>query len=334
MNGFEIPVVLIFFKRKDKTVEIVNRISEVRPKKLYLISDYGRNDDEIALVLETRKAVEERIDWECEVIKNYAKENMGVFDRIGLGAKWVFEQEAEAIFLEDDNLPELSFFQFCKEMLERYREESRVMWVCGTNYLEKYKPKNESDYLFTQHMLPCGWASWSGKFLKYYDFHFDLLEDEYVRDEVKRLYKNSRMYRYDIFRCESEKSRSQYRSWDMQMVFSLRAHDLYGIVPRLNQIKNIGVDEFSEHGGYSLANIMTKRFCGMDSIGMEFPLKHPTTILADSDHEKRLEKIILPPPFFYQNALWKAQISVAVRKLLGMEINKSFRSELARKFKR
>ena len=121
---FEIPVVLFMFKRRDKTVEILSRISQVKPKKLYLMSDCGRNDEEIRLVLETRKAVEEAIDWDCEIVKNYADKNRGVYEQIGLGAKRILQDEWAAIFLEDDNLPEISFFRFCEEMLKRYKDDT------------------------------------------------------------------------------------------------------------------------------------------------------------------------------------------------------------------
>ena len=111
---FDIPVVLFIFKR-DKAVEIVNRIAEVQPRKLYILADQGRNAEERLLAEECRKKVEAAITWDCEVIKNYADENRGVYQNIGQGAIWVLKQEKWAIFLEDDNLPEPSFFPFCKE---------------------------------------------------------------------------------------------------------------------------------------------------------------------------------------------------------------------------
>ena len=78
------------------------------------------------------KTVEFLINWDCEVIKNYAKENRGVYQNIGEGARWVFEREEKAIFLEDDNLPETSFFRFASEMLEKYETAPEVLWICGT----------------------------------------------------------------------------------------------------------------------------------------------------------------------------------------------------------
>lgn len=297
-QGFDIPVALILFKR-DKAVDIVRRIGEVKPKKLYLLADQGRNDEEKALAADVRRRVEEAIDWDCEVIKHYAEENRGVYENIAGGAKWVLEREREAIFLEDDNLPEVTFFPFCKEMLERYRDDMRVLWVCGTNYLGDYQPKSGDSYVFTRHMLPCGWASWSHKFAKFYDGNLDLVDDPTVMARVGDAYCNKKVYRQyrDSWMGEYELLRQgrRPRSWDYQMDFSIKAHNLFGICPCQNQIKNIGVDELSAHGGTSFSQTMMQRFCGMDSYPITFPLQHPTALLQDPEFERRIGEIILYP---------------------------------------
>lgn len=299
MEQFDIPVVVFFFKRAEKTALVIDRIAKVRPKKLYLISDGPRNELEAADVLACRKHVEERITWPCEVIRNYAETNKGVFDRIGLGAQWVLSQESSAIFLEDDNLPELSFFPFCKEMLTRYQNDDRVLWVCGTNYLREYEPEDGSSYVFTHHMLPCGWASWGHKFSKYYQGDLSLLDDPYIQKRVMRKNQNSALARQDMQNWIRERRRilkgGRANSWDYQMSFTLRVYDLYGIVPNFNQINNIGVDAHSTHGGTVFSNIMTQRFCGLETKELIFPLRHPKAVLTDLGFESAVAKIILFP---------------------------------------
>ena len=103
MEYFEIPICLFMFQRKDTVLRIIERISHVKPKKIYLMCDQGRNNEEKQRVAECREAAEKAIDWKCEIIKDYASENRGVFDNIGMGAMRVFEHEETAIFLEDDN---------------------------------------------------------------------------------------------------------------------------------------------------------------------------------------------------------------------------------------
>ena len=194
MEHFDIPIVLITFKR-EKVVDILKRIAVIKPQKLYILSDAGRTDEEKEAVNKCRIAVEQEINWPCEVIKNYAIENKGVYENIAGGAHWVFERESKAIFLEDDNLPEVSFFWFCKEMLNKYENNESILWVCGTNYLEKYKTKNNESYVFTKHMLPCGWASWSNKFLKFYDGNIEKCEDSKILKIVKKNYINKKVYK-------------------------------------------------------------------------------------------------------------------------------------------
>lgn len=151
---FDIPVVLIIFRRCDTMPRIIQRLAEVKPRKVYILADEGRNEKEIEQAHECRKTVEALINWDCEVVKNYAEENRGVYRNIGEGAKWVFEREEKAIFLEDDNLPETSFFRYAGEMLEKYETAPEVLWICGTNYVTDMNGKES--YAFTQHLLPCG----------------------------------------------------------------------------------------------------------------------------------------------------------------------------------
>lgn len=295
---FDIPIVIIIFKRK-KAVEIIKRIAIVKPSKIYILGDNGRNKSEKAEVAECRKLVEEAINWDCEIIKNYADENRGVFANIGLGAKWVFEREKTAIFLEDDNLPEVTFFEYCKQMLDMYEKDTRILWICGTNYLGKYNTQDGSSYVFTKHMLPCGWASWSDKFNRFYDGDLQLCANEVLLSRIEKQYYNRKLYRQYRRAWIGEYHRilngKRCASWDYQMDFALKANGLYGISPCYNQIENIGVDIHSIHGGVSFSDVMTKRFCGMKSYPLQFPLKHPKTVLPDDIYENKIYKILIYP---------------------------------------
>ena len=330
---FDIPVVLFIFKR-DKASEIVKRIAEVKPQKLYIMADEGRTDEEKILAHKCRELVESNITWECEVIKNYADSNRGVYRNIAEGAKWVLRREKWAIFLEDDNLPETTFFQFCSEMLSRYENDTRILWICGTNYLEDYKPANNVSYVFTRHMLPCGWASWASKFERFYDGNLDLCEDTAVMERIGDQYCNKKVfkqYKKDWMK-EYKRLRSGKRtfSWDYQMDFSIKAHNLYGICPCKNQIKNIGADEFSTHGGKSLSNVMTRRFCGMNSLPLEFPLVHPKTVLPDPVFEKKIGEVILYPLQYRV----KYMASDIIRKILRVPEEVSMKKYLISRLKR
>ncbi|MFA5283828.1 MAG: glycosyltransferase family 2 protein [Bacilli bacterium] len=298
MKRFDIPVVLFTFKRSSTVLRILDVVREVAPSKIYLFSDGPRNEEESKLVLETRKIILAAIDWPCEVIRCFEDKNTGVFNQIGLGALQVFKKEERAIFLEDDNLPTKSFFEYARLMLERYRDDDRVLWICGTSYFPScdYLP---ADYVFTKHMLPCGWASWANKFSKYYQTSFKLLNEKGVKKQLKKRFQCRALYRQQLRNFKTEKYREEhgmrFASWDYHMAFSIRYFDLYGIAPKYNQITNIGVDDFSTHGGTNWNHPNTDKFCGVSSIEFTFPLHDAANAELDDRFEKDTAKKILVP---------------------------------------
>lgn len=330
---FDIPIGLFIFKRGKKAGIIIDQISHIRPQKLYLIGDGPRNESEIEEVIQCRKEVEKHIDWDCEVIRYYAEKNRGVYENIAGGAKWVLERESCAIFLEDDNFPALSFFPYCKQMLERYKDDTRILWICGTNYLKEFEPEDKSDYVFTQLMLPCGWASWSHKFSKFYDGNLELYREKYIIERIKRNYKNKALLWQNMQSWDVENRRilngEKPISWDFQMAFSLRAHNLLGIAPKYNLIKNIGADSFSTHGGVSMNLEMTSRFCEIPIKELTFPLKHPKVCLIDSEFERLTEKIIVQPIFFRI----KARVAKLIKKIFNISPDQSITGLIKQKIK-
>ena len=319
--NFEIPVTIFLFRRTNTLKDIFARIATVKPSKMYIIADGGRNDIEHRECIACREYAESLIDWDCDIIRNYSDSNRGVYKNIGEGAKWVFAKEKYAIFLEDDNLPEISFFEYCRELLYKYEKENRVLWICGTNYLESYKNKNDDSYMFTKHMLPCGWASWSYKFLKYYDGEIAGVEDKKMLKNFKKSYlikgcKARRLYKSHLYHVKRSRylviSGNKEASWDYQMNYAVRANGLYGISPCKNQIKNIGVDDYSIHGGNNMAVVSTH--CGMDSIPLIFPLKHPNEISVDVNYEKLVNKSLRPSLFCNISHI----ISMPIKRILGL----------------
>lgn len=323
---FDIPVVLIIFRRCDTMPRIIQRLAKVKPRKVYILADEGRNEKEIEQAHECRKTVESLINWDCEVVKNYAEENRGVYRNIGEGAKWVFEREEKAIFLEDDNLPETSFFRYADEMLEKYETAPEVLWICGTNYVTDMNGKES--YAFTQHLLPCGWASWSTKFLKFYDGELSTFRDEAHKRKFYSSYSNRWLaqWQYQSVRNEVERHErtGRFISWDYQMLWSVRSNGLYGVVPLRNQITNIGVDEFSIHGGNSKNNVMTDRFCEVPSKQLDFPLVHPNEIAINKSVEHQLADIICPP----HSTVLKSLLSSKMKRLMKQDTAKSWKQIL------
>ena len=106
------------------------------------------------------------------------------------------------------------------------------------------------------------------------------------------------------------------------MNFSLRYHNKIGIAPKYNQITNIGVDSFSAHGGTSMENLLTRKFCMVPNKELRFPLEHPPKVKVDSVFERKTERIIVPPCWYY--------LRIAIRRMIpiprDISIKKSLRA--------
>lgn len=313
MEKFNIPVALIFFNRPDCVKQVMEVICKVKPSKLFLISDAARaeKENEEQLVKASRDIVESMIDWECEIVKNYASENMGCYDRIANGATWVFSQVKKCIFLEDDNVPSLSFFTYCEEMLNKYENNDKIYWVCGGNYLVDYKAKNNASYMFTRQMFPCGWASWSDKWAKYDGFIKELNKNTF--EEFISNYDNPKMryyyrYIYEKIMFEIQEGKRLY-TWDYQWLFRVVMDQAYAIAPSKNLIRNIGVGPQATHGSVK----MTKRLKGLillENKELEFPLVHPDKIELDKNFENLIEERLGGvPQFNYRLSRFKKILS-------------------------
>lgn len=292
------PVVLFIFKRSETLPAIIEKIRTYAPEIVYILADGARNTEESLLTEKTRSLALSLINWECKIIKKFENENIGVYRNIGEGAKWVFGKEERAIFLEDDNLPESTFFKYCDDLLDRYESNNDILWVCGTNYLEDTRTFDQSSYYYTRHLLPCGWASWSSKFQKNYDGELSTLNNHTIA-EMRKTYFDKRLYQQELQTIKQTRfnylRNPKLVSWDRQMVFSVRSKHKFGVAPSLNQIRNIGADEHSTHGGTSTTKIMTARFCEIPTHPLAFPLTSPATLSVNKSFETAIENAILYP---------------------------------------
>lgn len=330
MEQFNIPVVLFTFKRSDTVLRIIDVLRVVKPTRVYIFSDGPRNSLEESSISLTRKIITDSIDWECEVFKFFETENKGVFNQIGLGALKVFEKEDKAIFIEDDNLPEVTFFKYCEEMLDRYEKNPSILWVCGTNY-ETESSYLESSYVYTQQMLPCGWASWRIKFSRYYLTSFSVLDYKPHRKMIKKNYQSKALYRQQIRNYRAEHYREnhglRFASWDFHMACTIRLNNFYGIAPKYNQIRNIGVDIYSTHGGTTMNKANTSNFCEVPTKQLDFPLIAPTHFGINEEFEKKTTAKILAP----RHIRYLFPIITITKKLLKLYPDNSFTSIFKRR---
>lgn len=298
---YDIPVVILSFLRTDAPLKTIDILRKIRAKTVILFSDGPRNSSENEKIKVVRDTLIKAIDWDAQIVTHFQDKNVGIFESIGLGAIWVFERYNYAIFLEDDNIPDYTFFEYCREMLIKYEHDERIFWICGGNYLEKYSPKDGSDIVFTKHMIPSGWASWSSKFIKFYDKDLILPRNKQMRKKVRKSYLQKSLYKQQIRSIGREMYRQDHGmpfiSWDFHTIFSVRGNDMYGISPRVNLIGNCGIDDVAGHNSAKGFHPNATRITQLIKYPLSFPLTLPNDIHIDEEYEKRVGKFILSPLF-------------------------------------
>jgi hypothetical protein len=283
------PVALLIFNRPDTTTRVFDAIAKARPSKLLVVADGPRSDriDEEEKCRQTR-AIIDKVDWECEVITNYAPHNLGCKLRVASGIDWIFEQVEEAIILEDDCLPEQSFFRFCDEMLDRYRLNERVSMVSGGN-LQFGQQRGDASYYFSRYTHIWGWATWRRAW-RYYDRDIALWPDFRNEGWLEQLFstQGERTYWQNSFQWVYE---GKLDTWDCSWTFAALTHGMLQIVPNVNLISNIGFGPEATH------THTIGIHANMPTQPMQFPMRHPKFVLANEEADQYISSDQIAPSF-------------------------------------
>jgi len=277
------PVALILFNRPEPTRRVFEAIRAARPSRLLLIADGPRPDrpGEAELCRQAR-AVVEAVDWPCRVERNFAEANLGCGRRISSGLDWVFEQVEAAIVLEDDCLPDRSFFPYCAEALARYRDDERIMFVSGTSF-RSVPMRTDDSYYFSRYPMVWGWASWRRAW-RHYDFglsHWSALK---AGGWLGDLLDGAAAVRFWT-RMFDKVSAGEIDTWDYQLVCSLWAQSGLTIVPRTNLVRNIGFGPDATHTANS-----EDPAAAMTVGSLALPLRHPAFVLRDAEADRAQER--------------------------------------------
>jgi hypothetical protein len=273
-------VAFIIFNRPDTTERVFEAIRRAQPPILLVVADGPREDrpEEKELCAGARNVVE-GIDWECDVRKNYSETNLGCRNRVSSGLTWVFEQVEEAIIVEDDCLPEPSFFPYCQELLERYRSDERIGHINGTNLLSGPK-ESAFSYRFSIYNNVWGWASWRRAW-KGYDVDMRLWPEMRDRKALKQILGDSRFVPFWTYVLDRV-YHGRIDTWDYQWHFHCWMQNRLGIVPNSNLVSNVGFGAGATNTKGSM------RFGALKTEAMHFPLVHPPYVLRDSTSDRRL----------------------------------------------
>lgn len=280
------PILFIVFNRPNTTKLILDVLKRNKPKFLYIASDGPRKevDGDKLLVNEVRKICE-NIDWECNVERLYQTENLGCSLGPRTALSWFFSIEEEGIILEDDCLPNDDFFKFCELLLEYYRNNDRILNICGSNM--GYSSLANSSYFYSRFMNMSGWATWrrSANEIDYELKHWKKTKNKKI--------KSYKLLRQDFFDFDLGWYRYWYHKfnltvqnefiswWDWQWIYYQLENKKLSIIPNKNLVKNIGFNSDATHTidpNNPLSNIPTEN--------IDFPIVHPRKVKLDFIYEE------------------------------------------------
>lgn len=275
-EGLDTPIALIIFNRPRLTRALFEQIARVRPRQLFLIADGPRESraGEAELCEEVREIVS-AVDWPCEVRKDFAEQNLGCKRRVVSGLNWLFEQVEHAIILEDDILPDPSFFRFCEEMLERYRDDDRVSMVTGFN-IGADEAKTRDSYYFSALTHIWGWATWRRAW-KHYDEHLSAWPAAKRSGALRRVFREPSAWRYWTPILEGMHRGVGPNTWDYQWMFTNILREGLAVTPCVNLIENVGF-------GADATHVTDSSGAPKVRVGqLSFPLSHPAEVVASQD---------------------------------------------------
>jgi hypothetical protein len=310
----ETPVAFFLYRRPDRTARLFERIRDARPTRLFLIADGPRRAED-ARECEQARAVVARVDWPCEVTRDFADRNLGLKHRIPLGIDRVFSEVDRAILLEDDCLPHPTFFHFCDQLLERYADEERVMHVAGSQLLHR-RPGGEASYHFSRYVHIWGWATWRRAW-RHFDLelrHWHGLDREAREARLGSLFDADSERRYWRYVWDNS---DEIENWDAQWSYAVLSREALAANPNRNLISNIGF-------GTDATNAIEDPFgiAGRPLEGMEFPLVHPDSIERDAVADAAASELLFrrpepppPPKLPLRRRAWAATLRAGGRAL-------------------
>jgi hypothetical protein len=220
------------------------------------------------------------VDWSCELLTRFNDTNLGCRRGVASGLDWAFAQVEAAIVLEDDCLPDPSFFEFCAELLQLYADDPRVMMVGGHRWEGPDLPETDS-YYFSRYPAIWGWATWADRWR-----HFDL--DMAACQELRAGPWLSGLLPDPIaesfWRREFDAMTAGLDTWDWAWFFACWVADGLSVRPNVGLVQNIGFGPGATHTSGS-EHAVRSRTAGR----MRFPLAHPAEVAADRSNESLIE---------------------------------------------
>lgn len=238
------PVLLIIYNRPDLTYRVFSEIRKVKPSRLYVAADGPKNNENDRLNTNMCRELVKLVDWDCELKLLFRDENLGCKKAVSSAIDWFFSFEECGIILEDDCLPERSFFFYCAELLDYYKDDAEIGHIGGCNFL-KGNTFNTASYYFSNYPHSWGWATWRRAW-SLFDVNMHEFPEFVFSERSKQL---SLPYKEKLywFAKLSDTYLNKIDTWDYQWSFTLWLHGMKSIIPKKNLVSNIGFDERATH---------------------------------------------------------------------------------------
>jgi hypothetical protein len=236
MEQLDTPILFLVFNRPAPTRQVFERIREQRPKQLFIAADGPRHnrEQEADICRETRELVLQNIDWPCEVHTLFRENNLGCGRAVSGAIDWFFTYVEYGIILEDDCVPDPTFFYFCSTLLSHFRYDNRIMHIGGSNY-QMGQTRGVGSYYFSRYAHIWGWATWKRAWRQY-----DFTLNRYKTASQEGLPGH---YRADM-RSILE---NRIDTWDIQWFLSVWFSGGWVVTPNTNLVRNIGYGKGATH---------------------------------------------------------------------------------------
>jgi len=286
---FNTPISYLFYNRPHCVKITFPTLQKLKPRKLYLVADGPKSPKDKPLCEESREIVESLVNWDCEIIKLYSENNLGLAHRTVSALDDIFKYEEELIFVEDDNFADPSFFDFCQILLNKYKNENKVYHIGGCNYFETaVDKKNSHDYIFSARMFGWGFATWKRAWSQ-----MDLSMKNWANEDKDSflnkwcLTRNQRKIMKQVF--DQHCMNPDPWAWSYAWIYACWSNDGLSITPSRNLISNIGFSRTATNTKMTNKDIVyiPQKRNALSSIS------HPNAVLRDYQFEKkslRLEK--------------------------------------------
>ncbi|AGF78803.1 hypothetical protein UWK_02263 [Desulfocapsa sulfexigens DSM 10523] len=271
-------VLFLVFNRPDTTSQVFETIRKAKPPRLYVAADGPRPEyeGEAEKVINVRE-IATAVDWLCEVKTLFRDKNLGCKYAVSSAITWFFENEEQGIILEDDCLPNQSFFWFCEELLKKYKDDERVGQISGFNALGDFSINNKS-YHFSNFGSIWGWASWRRAW-SFYDVNLGLFPEVIRGGLLKGAILNNQEYKTRLSAFENTYA-GKIDTWDYQWIFTRLVNRFLIVIPHVSLVKNIGFGEEATHTTSPGSNMGS-----VEKKDITLPLKHPVVFLPNINFE-------------------------------------------------